>query len=79
MSKELECPSCKQEEMVSLECTFQTFPVWLNDDGELDFEGYVIREWVNDAEPPTILCCSCGAEFSRQKIIEYMLLKGEEE
>jgi len=70
--KELVCPNCGEENMVSVECVFQQYPVHMNDDGELEFVGFVLREWINDGEPPSIQCMSCGYDTSRESIIEYM-------
>lgn len=63
---------CGKEDMVSVECVFQHYRVYLNDDGELDYEGHVLREWYNDGEPPSIQCISCGYDTSRESIVEDM-------
>jgi len=75
--KELVCPNCGKGEMVSVECVFQHYPVYMDDDGELQFEGHVLREWYNDSEPPYIQCMSCDYETTRESMIEHM--RGEEE
>ena len=70
--RELVCPSCGKESMVSVECVFQHYPVYMNDDGDLEFDGHVLREWYNDGEPPSIQCTSCGYDTSRESIVEHM-------
>lgn len=80
MKEELVCPNCKEKGMVSLECVFQTYPVYYSN-GKLEFEGRVLKEWYNDAEPPSIFCNNCSIDFSRKEILENMkiLSKKEEE
>ena len=70
--RELVCPSCGKESMVSLECVYQHYSVWINEDGDLDYDGHVLREWTNDNEPPSIQCTSCGYDCDRDTIIEHM-------
>ena len=70
--KELVCPMCGKKDMVSVECVWQHYPVFINDDGDLEFDGHVLREWANDGEPPSIQCTSCGYDTSRENIVEHM-------
>ena len=77
--KELVCPNCGEENMVSVECVFQHYPVCMDDDGKLQFEGHVLRQWYNEGEPPSIQCMSCGYDTTQESIVEYMMRGVEEE
>ena len=61
--------------MVSLECVYQHYSVFFNDDdddGDLEYDGHVLREWANDSEPPMIYCTNCHQEFDRETMVDHM-------
>lgn len=67
---EIQCPACKQIGcMVSVERVYQTYPVFFNEDGDLDFDSTVLKEWGGTDEG--IDCTSCAASFSRGQIQEH--------
>lgn len=77
---EIQCPACeKVGHMVSVERVYQHYPVFFNEDGDLEFEGTVLKEWGGTDEG--IDCRSCGASFTREQIEEnYSIqVKGEDE
>ena len=80
MTIEIQCPSCGEVgHMVSVERVYQHYPVFFSEDGDLDFEGTVLKSWGGEDEG--IDCTSCGASFSRGQIQEHysIQVKGEDE
>lgn len=80
MTIEIQCPDCGEVgHMVSVERVYQTYPVFFNEDGDLEFEGHVLKEWGGTDEG--IDCTNCGSSFSRGQIREHysIQVKGEDE
>ena len=80
MTIEIQCPTCEMKgHMVSVERVYQTYPVFFNEHGDLEFEGHVLKEWGGTDEG--IDCTHCGASFSRGQIREHysIQVKGEDE
>jgi len=77
---EIQCPDCGEVgHMVSVERVYQHYPVFFNEDGGLEFEGTVLKEFGGTDEG--IECRSCGVSFTRGRIERYysIQVKGEDE
>ena len=77
---EIQCPACGEVgHMVSVERVYQHYPVFFNEDGDLEFDGTVLKEWGGTDEG--IDCRSCDESFTREQIEEHysIQVKGEDE
>lgn len=68
---EIVCPECNTVgSMVSIEKVWQQFPVYLTPDGELDFEGVVLKQTPGDSDENGLQCTECEAWYERSEILE---------
>ena len=68
MAFDICCPKCGSTDMLSVEPVMQCFRVSFTEDGDLDFDGDVVKEWPSEDEDSHIQCNKCYETFSRSQI-----------